>query len=612
MREPIKVLDALKSNANKNEYRYKRIYRNLYNPEFYLQAYQNIYPNQGSLTLGADKITLDGLSEARIDDIIKSIKNHTYRPQPARRTYISKKNSKKMRPLGIASGNDKLVQEIIRMILESIYEPEFSEKSHGFRPNRSCHTALKQIESTFTATRWFIEGDITACFDSFEHQIIINILRKRIMDENFIELMWKFLKAGYMEQWEFKNTHSGVPQGAGMSPILANVYLNELDRYMQEYNEEFDNTKHKPRLTNPVYSRISAKIYRKRNKNKATWDKVSPEEKKARIKELKKLQVEQLAIPAQLAIEGGRKKLIYVRYADDFLVGVHGNKNDAERVKIDIGNYLKEKLGLELSINKTRITHTSKKARFLGYDIKVQRDKNTKKDKIGRCMRYYYGKVRLYVPHEKWKSKLLEYNAITIVKEKGGKERWKAISRGELTSYPDVAILSRYNDEIRGYYNYYAIANNASVIGKFAGLMKYSMLKTFAHKYRTSSRKIKNKYNINGEFTVLYTNREKEKALAFYNKGYKKQKWADKAVDDATNIMDKYSKRKSIINRLLKKYCEYCDKPVENVEIHQVKKLKELTGKSEWERIMIKKRRKTLVVCENCHKSIHNEHMELA
>ena len=198
MRNPTEVLKSLTSQSKDESYKFRRLYRNLYNPEFYWLAYKNIYANDGSMTAGADGTTMDGMSNERIERIIQSLRDRSYRPKPARRTYIAKKNSNKKRPLGIQSGDDKLVQEVVKMILESIYEPTFSNRSHGFRPNRSCQTALKQIQNTFTGANWFVEGDIHACFDSFDHHVVIDLLRKRIEDEAFIQLIWKFLKAGYM------------------------------------------------------------------------------------------------------------------------------------------------------------------------------------------------------------------------------------------------------------------------------------------------------------------------------------------------------------------------------------------------------------------------------
>ena len=217
MRNPTEVLKSLAEKSKDELYRFKRLYRNLYNPEFYWLAYKNIYANDGSMTAGADGTTIDGMSNEKINEIIASLRDHSYRPKPAKRVYIAKKNSNKKRPLGIQSGNDKLVQEVVKMILESIYEPTFSNKSHGFRPNRSCQTALSQIQKTFTGANWFVEGDIHACFDSFDHHVIIDLLRKRIEDEMFLQLIWKMLKAGYMEQWTYEMTYSGVPQGSGVS-----------------------------------------------------------------------------------------------------------------------------------------------------------------------------------------------------------------------------------------------------------------------------------------------------------------------------------------------------------------------------------------------------------
>ena len=240
LRNPAEILKILREKSQDKSYRFQRLYRNLYNSEFYYLAYNNICTGQGNMTEGVDGQTIDGMSAERIEKIITALKDHSYQPNPARRTYIAKKNSDKKRPLGIQSAEDKLVQEVVRMILESIYEPNFSQNSHGFRPGRSCHTALKHIDINFKGAVWFVEGDIKACFDSFDHHVLISILRERIEDEYFLALIWKLLRAGYMEQWDYHRTYSGTPQGSGVSPILANIYLNELDHFMAEYAEKFN------------------------------------------------------------------------------------------------------------------------------------------------------------------------------------------------------------------------------------------------------------------------------------------------------------------------------------------------------------------------------------
>lgn len=198
MRNPENVLNSLQAHSAQSGYVFDRLYRNLFNREFFLQAYQNIYANQGNMTPGTDGKTIDAMSLERIDRLIETLKNESYQPKSSRRTYIPKKNGK-LRPLGIPSFDDKLVQEVARMLLEAIYEGSFESASHGFRPNRSCHTALRMIQNRFVRCKWFVEGDIKGFFDNIDHDVMIGILRKRIKDERFLRLIRKFLNAGYME-----------------------------------------------------------------------------------------------------------------------------------------------------------------------------------------------------------------------------------------------------------------------------------------------------------------------------------------------------------------------------------------------------------------------------
>jgi group II intron reverse transcriptase/maturase len=568
-----------------------------------VQAYVNIYANKGSMTPGVDGSTMDGMSEDRIARIITAMKNHEYKPNPARREYISKKNSNKKRPLGIPSGDDKLVQEVIRMILESIFEPNFSENSHGFRPRKSCHTALLKIQARFTSAKWFVEGDIKACFDSFDHHVLIDLLRKRIEDEPFIALMWKFLKAGYMEQWVYNRTYSGVPQGSGMSPILANIYLNELDRYVEEYKAAFDRNQ---RSANPEHRNFATRIFYQKQKYAKDWESVSESEKKERAKHLREMRAEQRKLPARPVRETGYKTIQYVRYADDFIIGVIGSKEDAENIKRDLAAFLSEKLKLTLSDEKTKITHTSEKARFLGFDITVSRSQDVKRKKDGSRQRVYSGVVKLYVPHDKWAAKLLKLGAIRIRKDKlSGKEHWRVFQRGKLINRSDIEILSKFNSEVRGFYNYFSIACNASTLNHFSSLMKYSMLKTFGAKYRCQVAKIKERFVKNGEFTVAYPTKSGTKEAVYYHQGFRRQKEPLYGQVDTIDAHKQYDKPNSLAAKLRTKICELCGKQHDKVEIHQVKRLKDLKGKSEWERVMLKSRRKTLAVCKACHEEIH-------
>ncbi|MEZ3492038.1 MAG: group II intron reverse transcriptase/maturase [Lachnospiraceae bacterium] len=606
MRNPTEVLKSLTEKSKNETYRFQRLYRNLYNPEFYWLAYKNIYANDGSMTAGADGATIDGMSNERIEGIIISLRDRSYQPKPARREYIAKKNSSKKRPLGIQSGNDKLVQEVVKMILESIYEPVFSDKSHGFRPNRSCQTALMQIQKTFTGTNWFVEGDIHACFDSFDHHVIIELLRKRIDDEAFIQLIWKFLKAGYMEQWTFGRTYSGVPQGSGVSPVLCNVYLNELDRYMEKYAMEF-NTKAQKKRFATVYRRSVDRTYKYRKKGKEIWETLTPEERKIRSRTLKKLEREEKSITPTIPKDADYKRIQYTRYADDFLIGVIGSKQDAEKVKQDVKIFLWETLKLEMSDAKTKVTHTGDRARFLGYDITVSRSQNLKKKADGRVQRCQTGVVKLLVPREKWVGKLIEYRAMKIKINENGKERFVALHRGKLVNQRDIEILARYNAEVRGLYNYYSIANDSFKIGRFANVMKYSMYKTFACKYKTNVHEIKRRYFVNDLFTVAYDTKSGRKTTTFYKDGFKRKEKATK-FDNVSELpqFSKYAKTNTLKQRVERHTCELCHKDCRNLVIHQVKKLKDLKGNAEWVLLMRKRRRKTLVVCPECHSLIHS------
>jgi group II intron reverse transcriptase/maturase len=598
MRNPTHVLKSLEDKACVQGYMYERLYRNLYNPDFYLLAYKNIATSPGSMTTGADGLSIDQMSMARINKIIESIKDRSYQPNPARRMYIAKKNNPaKKRPLGIPSTDDKLVQDIIRMLLEAIYEPTFSNLSHGFRPRRSCHTALAQAQHHFIGVRWIVEGDITACFDSFDHHVLIALLRRRIKDEAFISLMWKFLKAGYMEQWEYHKTYSGTPQGSGMSPILANIYMTELDTFMEEYKTRFDSEPFKRNA-----SKEYEKTDRRYRKAKARLDSGDPT--RDDIREFKEAQKLKLSIPYSDVLDENFKRIQYNRYADDFIVGVIGSKEDAQQIKEDIRRFLAEQLKLTLSEEKTKVTHSSEKVRYLGYDMAVCRSKSTKRDKNGALKRPWYGKVFLYVPHEKWENKLHEYKAMQVKwDESRGRDYWRPMPRNELMNKTDVEIVSHINSEIRGIYNFYRLAENVSSLNMFYYMMRYSLLKTYAGKYRTTVSKIKGRYMRDGVFRVRYSTKAGQKVCEFYHDGFKKQDYGYDNVLDTLPQYVRYDGRNTLANRLRKGICEMCGGKTEDIRMHHVRSLKKLTGETESERLMMKMRRKSLALCPDCYES---------
>ena len=600
MRSPEVVLNNLAEHSKKPDYKYQRLYRILFNEEMFYIAYQRISANKGGMTAGSDNQTLDEMSLSRIHELITTLQDESYQPKPARRVYIPKKNGKK-RPLGMPSANDKLVQEVLRMILEAIYEGQFSYCSHGFRPNRSCHTALAQIQKSFRGVKWFVEGDIKGYFDNINHTILINTLCERIDDERFIRLVRKFLNAGYIEDWKFQRTYSGTPQGGIISPILANIYLDKLDKYIADYIDNFDKGKKRER------SEESRILINERHKLRNKLKKETNENMRIElVKKYKTLQIQSALVPPADEMDENYKRLKYVRYADDFLIGVIGSKADAQKIKEDITKYLSEVLALELSEEKTLITNSSKAAKFLGYEIDVMTSNTTKRDINGVMRRVFNKNLRLMIGKDTIKHKLLSEDMIEI-KTHNGIEQWKPKSKSELVVNDDLEILDRYNSMIRGFVNYYSLASNRRELHSFKYIMEYSMYKTFAHKYRSKVPKILTKYKKNGIFTVQFTVKSgKVKERTFYDDGCKSKgpsKFSD--IDNIHNVMFTVSIT-SLADQLKANKCELCGAEDIELEMHHINKLKNITGKSQWEKLMMARRRKTIAVCKKCHNTIHH------
>lgn len=597
MRSPERVLNSLNEHSKDSSYKFERLYRILFNEELFYVAYQKIASNGGSTTKGSDSRSIDEMSLARIETLIASLKDESYQPHPSRRVHIPKKNGK-TRPLGIPAFEDKLVQEVVRMILEAIYEGHFETTSHGFRPKRSCHTALLHIQKTFSGAKWFIEGDIKGFFDNIDHDVLVGILRERISDDRFIRLIRKFLKAGYVEDWTFHNTYSGMPQGGIVSPILANIYLDKLDKYVKEYIRHFDmGTKRRPGKESNDLANERKRTVRKLKKVK------DGTEKAALVARLKAIEQERAAFPSGDEMDGSYRRLKYIRYADDFILGVIGSKEDALRIKEDIKSFLSESLALELSEEKTLITHTGKSAKFLGYEITVTRNNHQRRDVQGRLRRTYGKRVRLNVSMATLRDKLLEYGAMEI-KLRNGKEIWKPKCRSGLIFNDDLEILDRYNRETVGFCNYYLIANNCVVLHNFRYIMEYSMYKTFAGKYRSTVRKINKKYRLNKLFTVKYEQKGVIKSRTFYKTSFKRRTTAFNGSCDIEPYSIADVSRTNLTDRLKAEKCELCGATGKLI-MHHVRNLKDLKGKESWKRLMSARKRKTIALCPSCHRLRH-------
>lgn len=600
MEKSERVLKALCDHSHNAEYKYERLYRILFSEEMFAVAYQRIYAKPGNMTPGTDSKTIDQMGLDRIRKVIDQLRNETYQPHPAKRVYIPKKNGKK-RPLGIPTIEDKLVQEVIRLILEAIYEGHFESSSHGFRPNRSCHTALAQIQRTFGGAKWFIEGDIKGFFDNIDHNILINILRERISDERFLRLIRKFLNAGYMENWKYFKTYSGTPQGGIISPILANVYLDKFDKYMREYANKF--RKGDRRKVNPEYRRISGR--KQYLCSKVQQNDCTEQECKEYLKQIAEYSKQMLSIPNKDAMDENFRRIQYVRYADDFLISVIGSKTECVKIKTDIKKFMEEQLNLELSDEKTLITHAQEKAKFLGYEIFIRQCKSMKRNKNGVLKREFNGSVVLYINPLTVQKKLMSYDTLEV-KQIDGKEVWWAKPRKYMMSMKPEDILAQYNTEILGFYNYFSLASNTSAqCASFAFIMKMSLLKTLAGKLSISACKVRKRYEKNKIFEIPYADAKgNTRSRILYNGGFKKKVVQyENNYDEIPNTM--YVPAPRLVERLKAGRCELCGKEDE-VVMHHIRSLTSIKGDTSWNMLMLKRRRKTLVVCKCCNDNIQN------
>jgi group II intron reverse transcriptase/maturase len=587
--------------AQRKEYVFDRLYRHLFNPDLYLLAYSNIYANEGNMTVGTDPETIDGFNIDKVQKVIAELRQETYRPKPVRRVYIPKKNGK-CRPLGVPSFTDKLVQEVVRMLLQAIYEPMFKDTSHGFRPGRSCHTALLQVKTTCKGTNWAIEGDIQGFFDNINHAKLLEILARKIADGRFLNLIEKFLKAGYMEFRQVHYSLTGTPQGGIVSPILANIYLHELDEYMETLCRRYttDGTRRK----NAEYqARNLARFHARRN---GEYEKAE-----ALLREMR-------TMPARDTLDPNYIKVKYCRYADDFIVMIIGSKRLAQAIREEIRNFL-ETLSLVLSQEKTVITNLrDRRVRFLGYEI-AKTHENTKLTETARGVkkRAANGSIQLLVPGDVIREKLKPFV-----------RNGKSIHHNARVNAPLLDTLTLYNAEIRGLYNYYCLATDVSTkLGKFRYLHYYSLLKTVARKEKCSIAQVISRYGVDVRlkqksgtkklFGVSYQTNKGRNTLTYFNEPLKKQNLPAKGSHAQGELRIVIPLRHRILDRLNANRCELCgyESDVKSeFEVHHIRKLRDIKQKYQkrgkqvphWVLAMASLNRKTLVVCKPCHRAIHS------
>ena len=538
------------------------------------------------------------MSLKRIRDIIEQLRQEKFRFRPSRRTYVPKKSGGS-RPLGLPNFSEKLVQEVLRMVLEAYYEPRFRNSAHGFRPGRGCYSALTDIHHKFGGTTWFIEGDIRGCFDNLDRQVLMGILSRDIQDGRLLNLIRMGLEAGYMEDWKYNRTCSGVPQGGVLSSLLSNIYLHELDAFIEDVLSP-QYTRGKKRALNVEYIRLR--------------DGTRYARQKGNDQKAQELERQRRQLPSQDTQDPNYRRLKYCRYADDFILGFIGPKSEAEAIKGAISAFLREKLHLEMSASKTLITHArTEHARFLGYAISIyQADTRLTPALCGGKLvkrRNLNGSVRLGIPYgavDQWAKRY----------QRNGKPIQEAI----ILHYSDAQIIELYQQRFRGLAEYYKYAADRDQLGKLKYVMEVALTKTLANKFRTSVSRIYRKYQ--GTHTVDgYTYKTLQVEVPTKN-GISTIYWGgisqvikpgNESIHDAIRLENGalVYQKSDLIQRLQMSACELCGSQ-EDCQVHHIHKLSDLRkrwqGRKEkpmWAKTMIAIRRKTLVVCGRCHADIH-------
>lgn len=585
MQDPNVLLAILSKMAQKPAVKFDNLFPKLYNTELWLVAYESIASRPGNMTPGVDQHTIDGAGMELIESLIADLKASRYVPQPVRRKYIKKRNGK-LRPLGIPGFRDKLLQTVVKLLLEAIYEPAFSDKSHGYRATRSCHTALEQVKQ-MQGIRWWVEGDIKGFFDNLDHDVLLSILSKRISDKRFLHLIQQFLKAGYIDNWQYHKTYSGVPQGGNLSPLLSNVYLNELDQHMEELIAVFN--KGKKRHETREYRRVSRQKAKAKRYGRQTGDWTHY---KALADTLMRTQAGDPQDP-------NFRRLYYVRYCDDFLVGIIGSKEDARQIKTELTEYLNSELRLELSEEKTLITNAKERIKFLGYEIKRWHSHkrlryHTSQGVITKRTCTY--QLALLMPKDRCTEFACRY---------GNPNTWQGKHRSELLRLSELEILMTYNAEVRGFLNYYALADNLTIVASsLLWLTTGSFLRTLARKRNSTAKKVATSLKRGANhFVLTVLESEVEYELISSTKQLRRTEvlWD---VDLKPNTLQ-YRARTELGQRLTANVCEWCGTQEGKMQVHHVRKLANLKGKAVWEQQMIARRRKTMVLCKKCHNELH-------
>lgn len=577
----------------------RRLYRILYNEDFYVLAYENIKANAGILTPGITYYTADGANMDRVRKLIAKLKDESYSPKPCRRVYIPKANGK-LRPLGLPDYDDKLVQEAVRIILESIYDspnnPTFLDQSFGFRRGLGCHSALKSVYENFQYCAWIIKADVKEFFCNVDHHVLTGFLRKRISDERFIRLIWKFLRAGYIDDGVFVSTLKGTPQGGIVSPVLANIYLHEFDLFIEQIKTRYGTDM----APNPEHRKIVCRLYKARKKSRA----LSKQDESFQYwqSQIDKNKAILDRLPSKIPAQPDKGVIYYARYADDWIIGIKGSKQLTKHIYKECERFFTETLKLEWNKKKSAFYRSIEKpTEFLGVDMTFTSRKSTR--------RLY----RIHKSGRKYVQRTISVNAMNFrvdvskllkrLRDKGFlNSQNKPVHNTKLINLDDTDIIKSYRSVFIGIFNYYQFVHNIAVLAHIHYLLKTSLAKTLAGKYKTSTPKIYRKY---GSDLTFKTKSGKE--INFKRPSFKRNPRAFRTksvrTDWALELLVFNVKSKSWLRS---NKCCLCSSE-DRIQMHHVRHIRK-TGKKYFgfHKVMGYINRKQIPVCHKCHWKIHN------
>lgn len=603
----ISALAGISKATRKPGVRVKHLFRVMtHSPDLWMSAYMNIYANNGAVTKGIDNNTLDGMCRDRIENLIKLLKDGRFKPKPVRRVYIPKKNGKR-RPLGVPTGDDKLVQEVVRLLLERVYESIFSDRSHGFRKARSCHTALEQIQTKWKGSKWFVEMDIQGFYDNIDHCKMVDILEKKIDDRRFIAVIKLFLRAGYLENWKFHGTYSGTPQGGICSPMLANIYLHELDKSMEKMIQQYD--RGDKRRINPKYHRLKKQKERltRRVRNAELTGDVFPWFKEELQSEIDAIDDNRRKQPHGDPLDENYRRLHYVRYADDFVLGLVGPRTDAEAIMTEIRRFLSNDLSLSVAEEKSGIRHASDGVIFLGHQVIIPANRRRlKRHKCGTTKdgKAFYATARSLNSHVDLRiprGRVYEF----CRNKRLCNSDYYPVRRDNLLHLSDYEIVSTINAELRGFANFYAMTHQRP-LHTLEQIGLRSLFKTLGNNHKCSGVAMARRMKFEDEHYLTHTRKGKVRRLKVWKLKHHHER--ERECRDQEPHPMRFAAMTELSERLDANECEYCKKRGGYFEIHHVRKLSDIRrkkAKAMWEILLQSRNRKTLVLCVECHQQLH-------